>query len=98
MSSAQAGRRSVAGLGRAPRLTSTAIHRDRDRHRWEAIWVFGPEGQLRRADVINQELHVGTGSMFEAAGLRKVSAPTDRRVVMRVDFQNASTQKAPCPG
>lgn len=39
-----------------------------------------------RTDVINEELHVGTVPMFETAGFRKVSAPTERRVVMRVDF------------
>jgi GNAT superfamily N-acetyltransferase len=32
------------------------------------------------------ELHVGTRSMFEAAGLVEVSRPTLRRVVMRIDF------------
>jgi len=39
-----------------------------------------------RSDVISEELHVGTVPMFEAAGFREVSAPTPRRVVMRVDF------------
>jgi GNAT superfamily N-acetyltransferase len=39
-----------------------------------------------RTDVINEELHVGTVPMFEAAGFQKVSAPTHRRVVMRLDF------------
>lgn len=39
-----------------------------------------------RTDVISEELGVGTVPMFEAAGFRKVSAPTLRRVVMRVDF------------
>lgn len=39
-----------------------------------------------RTDVINEELHVGTVRMFEAAGFHEVSTPTPRRVVMRVDF------------
>ena len=39
-----------------------------------------------RTDVIDEELHVGTVPMFEAAGFREVSAPTLRRVVMRVDL------------
>lgn len=39
-----------------------------------------------RTDVINEELHVGTVPMFEAAGFREVSAPSPRRVVMRIDF------------
>src|SRR5262249_27492217 len=32
------------------------------------------------------EIHVGSRSMFEAAGLVEVSRPTIRRVVMRIDF------------
>ena len=35
---------------------------------------------------ILEELHVGTASVFASAGLREVSRPTLRRVVMRVDF------------
>ncbi len=33
------------------------------------------------------EVHVGTRSMFEAAGMRGVIEPSVRRVVMRIDFQ-----------
>lgn len=32
------------------------------------------------------ELYVGSRSMFTAAGFRQVSRPTERRVVMRIDF------------
>ena len=32
------------------------------------------------------ELHVGSRSIFEAAGFKQVSHPTPRRVVMRIDF------------
>jgi len=32
------------------------------------------------------ELHVGSRSIFEAAGFEEVSHPTPRRVVMRIDF------------
>jgi GNAT superfamily N-acetyltransferase len=32
------------------------------------------------------ELHVGSRSVFEAAGLTEVAHPTPRRVVMRIDF------------
>ena len=32
------------------------------------------------------EIHVGTLSMFEAAGMREVIQPSVRRVVMRIDF------------
>ena len=41
-----------------------------------------PAGQ----EVLLGELHVGTRSTFVAAGFTEVSAPTKRRVVMRVDF------------
>jgi GNAT superfamily N-acetyltransferase len=41
---------------------------------------------ITRADVINEELHVGTVPMFEEAGLTQVGAPTPRRLVMRIDF------------
>jgi GNAT superfamily N-acetyltransferase len=37
-------------------------------------------------DVTWGELHVGTRSIFEAAGFKEVSRPTIRRVVMRIDF------------
>jgi GNAT superfamily N-acetyltransferase len=37
-------------------------------------------------DVISQELHVGTSSIFADAGFTEVSHPTPRRVVMRIDF------------
>jgi GNAT superfamily N-acetyltransferase len=33
------------------------------------------------------ELHVGSRSIFEAAGLTEVTHPTKRRVVMRIDFR-----------
>jgi hypothetical protein len=32
------------------------------------------------------EIHVGSRSMFAAAGFAEVSRPTLRRVVMRIDF------------
>ncbi len=37
-------------------------------------------------DIAWGELHVGSRSVFEAAGFREVSHPTPRRVVMRIDF------------
>ena len=36
-------------------------------------------------------LHVGTVSMFEEAGFRQVSAPTPRRLVMRIEFSCLGT-------
>jgi len=41
---------------------------------------------ITRTDVISEELHVGTVPMFAEAGFRQVSAPTPRRLVMRIDF------------
>ena len=37
-------------------------------------------------DVIAEELHVGTQGVFAQAGFAEVSRPTQRRVVMRIDF------------
>ncbi len=39
------------------------------------------------------ELHVGTRSIFEAAGFAEVSHPTRRRVVMRIDFPISSRRR-----
>jgi GNAT superfamily N-acetyltransferase len=36
------------------------------------------------------EIHVGTQSMFAAAGLAVVSRPSHRRVVMRIDFEKGT--------
>jgi GNAT superfamily N-acetyltransferase len=41
---------------------------------------------MTTTDAIAEELHVGTRTTFAAAGLTEVSAPTQRRVVMRIDF------------
>jgi hypothetical protein len=37
-------------------------------------------------EVMAVELHVGSRSIFAAAGFAEVSSPTPRRVVMRIDF------------
>lgn len=41
---------------------------------------------ITRKDVLAEELHVGTEKVFSDAGLRVVTRPTPRRVVMRIDF------------
>ena len=41
---------------------------------------------ITTTNVITEELHVGTVSMFAEAGFTEVSRPTVRRVVMRLDF------------
>lgn len=40
----------------------------------------------RTTQVHAEKLHVGTVATFEAAGLRIVSRPTPRRVVMRIEL------------
>jgi hypothetical protein len=37
-------------------------------------------------NAILEELHVGTEGVFAGAGFTRVSRPTLRRVVMRIDF------------
>jgi GNAT superfamily N-acetyltransferase len=41
---------------------------------------------INTTHVIDEELHVGTVGVFATAGFVQVSAPTKRRVVMRIDF------------
>jgi GNAT superfamily N-acetyltransferase len=36
------------------------------------------------------EIHVGSPGMYAAAGLREVSRPTKRRLVMRIDFEKGT--------
>ena len=40
-----------------------------------------------RQDITWGETHVGTRSVFAAAGFDEVAHPTPRRLVMRIDFQ-----------
>jgi GNAT superfamily N-acetyltransferase len=41
---------------------------------------------INTANVIEEELHVGTVPAFSEAGFVEISRPTKRRVVMRIDF------------
>jgi hypothetical protein len=43
------------------------------------------EGALAETGLRN-EIHVGSRSIFAAAGFTEVSHPTPRRVLMRIDF------------
>jgi GNAT superfamily N-acetyltransferase len=67
------------GVSRALARASVAFARDRGARALEAY-------PITTTDVISEELHVGTVGVFAAAGLRVVSEPTPRRVVMRIDF------------
>jgi hypothetical protein len=41
-------------------------------------------------NVISEELHVGTESVFADTGLTTISRPTKRRAVMQIDFRARS--------
>ena len=72
------------GRGVAFALARAAVEtaRERGARSVEAYPMLTTHGQKITLD----EIHVGTTSMFAAAGLAEVSRPTLRRVVMRLDF------------
>jgi GNAT superfamily N-acetyltransferase len=67
------------GISRALASAAVDFARDRGAHSLEAY-------PITTKDVISEELHVGTESVFADAGLAEVSRPTKRRVVMRIEF------------
>lgn len=67
------------GVSRALASAAVGFARDRGARALEGYPIL-------TTDVITEELLVGTRSVFADAGLREVSAPTPRRVVMRIDF------------
>jgi GNAT superfamily N-acetyltransferase len=77
------------GKGTAYALAGGAVDfaRRRGARALEAYPIITPPG-LR---ISTDEIHVGTPSIFEAAGLAEVNRPTLRRIVMRIDFQEATT-------
>lgn len=70
------------GISRALALAAVAHARERGARAVEAYPIV-------TGNVIDEELHVGTPQTFAAAGLRQVSRPTARRLVMRVDLGDA---------
>jgi GNAT superfamily N-acetyltransferase len=66
------------GLARA----AVGFARERGARALEAYPMVTEPGE----EITWGELHMGTRSIFEAAGLREVAHPTPRRVVMRVEF------------
>jgi GNAT superfamily N-acetyltransferase len=72
------------GRGVAHALARAAVDHARGRgaRALEAYPLLTTPGQKIAWD----EIHVGSRSIFEAAGLEEVSRPTLRRVVMRIDF------------
>jgi len=67
--------------GIASELARAAVEFARDRG---ALAIEGYPMTTR--NVVADELHVGTESMFAAAGFTEVSRPSPRRVVMRIEF------------
>jgi GNAT superfamily N-acetyltransferase len=67
------------GVSRTLARAAVAFARERGARAIEAY-------PITTKDVIAEELHVGTPSVFAEAGLVEVSRPSARRVVMRLDF------------
>jgi GNAT superfamily N-acetyltransferase len=72
------------GIGYALARAAVDFARDRGARALEAY----PMLTEPRGDITWGELHVGTRSMFAAAGFDEVIRPTPRRVVMRIDFRD----------
>ena len=70
------------GLSYALARAAVDFARERGARALEAYPMLTKPGQ----EIIWDEIHVGTRSIFAAAGLTEVSHPTPRRVVMRIDF------------
>jgi hypothetical protein len=71
--------RPTTPCGRALARAAVAFARGRGARAIEAYPIIAK-------NVIAEELHVGTPSVFADAGLVEVSRPTVRRLVMRHDF------------
>jgi GNAT superfamily N-acetyltransferase len=70
------------GISYALARASIGFARDRAARALEGYPILTRPGQ----DITWGEVHVGSRSIFEAAGFAEVSHPTQRRFVMRVDF------------
>jgi GNAT superfamily N-acetyltransferase len=70
------------GVSRALARAAVDFARERDARALEGYPMITQPGQ----EIISGELHVGSRSIFAAAGFTEVSHPTLRRVVMRIDF------------
>lgn len=67
------------GISRALAKAAVEFARSRGARALEAY-------PITTTNVIDEELHVGTPRTFAEAGMIEVSAPTKRRMVMRIDF------------
>ena len=70
------------GIGYALAQATVEFARERGARALEAYPMLTRVSE----DITWGELHVGTRSMFAAAGFSEVSRPTPRRVVMRIDL------------
>jgi GNAT superfamily N-acetyltransferase len=70
------------GIGRAFARTAVDFARQRGARALAGYPMITQPGQ----EISWGELHVGSRSIFEAAGFAEVSRTTLRRVVMRIDF------------
>lgn len=70
------------GVSRALAAAAVDFARDRGARAIEGYPIAAKPGQ----EFSWGELYVGSRSIFTAAGFRQVSHPTERRVVMRIDF------------
>jgi GNAT superfamily N-acetyltransferase len=70
------------GIGYALARGAVDFARKRGARALEAYPMVAHSGE----DITAGELHVGTRSMFAAAGLTEVNRPSPRRVVMRIEF------------
>ncbi|MBA2299682.1 MAG: GNAT family N-acetyltransferase [Chloroflexi bacterium] len=76
------------GVSRALALAAVDFARERGARALEGYPLITEPGQ----DITWGETHVGTRSIFEAAGFTQVAHPTPRRVVMRIEFEQGGTQ------
>jgi GNAT superfamily N-acetyltransferase len=72
------------GLGYALARAAVDFARRRGARALEAYPLLTREGLHTSSD----EIHVGTRSMFAAAGMTEVHRPTKRRAVLRIDFHS----------
>jgi hypothetical protein len=70
------------GISRALASATVDFARKRGARALEGYPIVTEPGQ----EIMAGEVHVGSRSIFEAAGFKQVSHPTLRRVVMRIDF------------
>jgi GNAT superfamily N-acetyltransferase len=70
------------GFSYAFARAALALARERGARALEAYPILSEPGK----EISWDEIHVGSPSIFAAAGLAEVSHPTKRRIVMRIDF------------